>query len=368
VLVLKGGGGPGAFSRSLPQTVEVEAGFAASALHFLGGIAGWGYPWGGDGAKGRPVMKVTVHYAGGTTEEIVLRNGEEFADYIAPHDVPGSKRTSGVVTSNQLRYFSKPIAGRSMIETITLESFNNDVAPTTVAITAELAEAGAPPAAAAATGKPASGFKVLITGGGSSHDYEKWFHQADTVLLERGGLARVVYSDQPADFAGLLEGQDVLCQTANQAMPDPATRRAIADHVASGKGLVIVHAGLWYNWNDWPEYNRQLAGGGSRGHDRLGSFQVDVTAPGHPLMAGVPASFEIVDELYYFEPDAKGPPIEVLATAHSKAKDKTFPSVFVVKHPKARVVAITLGHDGRAHEHPAYQTLLRNAIQWAAGP
>ena len=39
----------------------------------------------------------------------------------------------------------------------------------------------------------------------------------------------------------------------------------------------------------------------------------------------------------------------------------------MVKHPKARIVGITLGHDARAHDLPAYQTLLKNAVQWAAG-
>jgi type 1 glutamine amidotransferase len=37
------------------------------------------------------------------------------------------------------------------------------------------------------------------------------------------------------------------------------------------------------------------------------------------------------------------------------------------QHPKARIVCITLGHDHKAHELPAFQTLLRNAVTWAAG-
>jgi hypothetical protein len=28
-------------------------------------------------------------------------------------------------------------------------------------------------------------------------------------------------------------------------------------------------------------------------------------------------------------------------------------------------VALTLGHDGGAHEHAAYRTLLANAVRWA---
>src|SRR5204863_5805283 len=96
-------------------------------------------------------------------------------------------------------------------------------------------------------------------------------------------------------------------------------------------------------------------------------FEVTVTEPEHPLMRGVPAHFTVSDELYWFEPDAKGSRIKVLATAHSPSKDKTFPMVFMVEHPKARIVGITLGHDGKAHDHPAYQKLLQNSVQWAAG-
>ena len=83
-------------------------------------------------------------------------------------------------------------------------------------------------------------------------------------------------------------------------------------------------------------------------------------------MKGVPAKFTLADELYWFEPDTKGTEIQVLATAHSKQKNKTYPMVFVVKHPKSRIAAITLGHDGAAHSHPAYQALLANALDWAS--
>ncbi|HSH15454.1 MAG TPA: ThuA domain-containing protein, partial [Verrucomicrobiae bacterium] len=208
--------------------------------------------------------------------------------------------------------------------------------------------------------------KVFMMGGGSAHDCEKWFHQADKAILLEGGLADPVYSGKAEETARLLPHADVLYQSANHELPASA-RQAILDHVAAGKGVVLLHAGIWYNWRDWPEYNRELCGGGSRGHDRLGPFTVHVTEAGHPVMKGVPASFEIVDEHYWFEPDPKGTPIKVLATARSKQKDKDYPMVFVVEHPKARIVAIALGHDDKAHNLPAYQTLLRNAVAWAAG-
>ena len=45
----------------------------------------------------------------------------------------------------------------------------------------------------------------------------------------------------------------------------------------------------------------------------------------------------------------------------------SYPSVFVVKHPKARIVAIALGHDAESHDFAPYQQILRNAVKWVAG-
>src|SRR5213078_4483796 len=72
-------------------------------------------------------------------------------------------------------------------------------------------------------------------------------------------------------------------------------------------------------------------------------------------------------ELYWFEPDPTGTPIEVLATAHSPSRNKDFPMVWVVKHPKAHIAGIALGHDARAHDLPEFKQLLKNAAAWAAG-
>jgi uncharacterized protein len=125
---------------------------------------------------------------------------------------------------------------------------------------------------------------------------------------------------------------------------------------------------MWYNFNNWPEFNRVLAGGGARGHDALGEFTVNVLNKEHPITRGVTPSFKITDELYYVTPDTNGTPIEVLAeTSPSKRYQKPHPSVFVVKHPQARIAGIALGHDARAHDLPEFQKLLVNAANWAAG-
>ena len=210
----------------------------------------------------------------------------------------------------------------------------------------------------------AKSIRILMVGGGSSHDFDKWYKKADAETLEKKGFATVTYTDNTDSIAAYLPETDVLYLTNNQPIDDPEVRKAIFDFVNAGKGLVLGHAALWYNWKDWPEYNLQLVSGGSRSHDKYGNFKVNIVEK-HPITKGV-KSFTLDDELYHYEPDAAGPGIEVLAEATTEDADKSYPSIFVVKHPKGRIVGFALGHDAASHNLPQYQQLLRNAVEWAA--
>jgi type 1 glutamine amidotransferase len=162
-----------------------------------------------------------------------------------------------------------------------------------------------------------------------------------------------------------LPNLDVLYLSNNQPIKDKAARDGIFQFADAGRTLLLIHPALWYNWADWPEYNRVLVGGGTKSHDKFGEFEVKVTRADHPLMNEVPASFRITDELYHFVQDTNGTPIEVLATGTSPVTGKTFPVVWVTRHPKAKIACITLGHDAKSHEHPAYKQLLQNAVKWS---
>ncbi len=376
LIVLKGGGG---VARQQPQRVEINnVNVKAARLHFLGGVGGWMYPYGGEGTKDLPAAKVTVKYADGTGEEFVLKNGVEFADWNGQAEVPGSKMLAGAVQRGQVRSFSRELAKGGVIQSITLESYNNSVAPVFVAITADngpapkkVADANAQ--ATTATDASAGAFtwgpgtKVLLVGGGSSHNYQKFFNESDTATLKAAGCS-VNYTEDGSVTARELPRVDVAILSVNApkwATPD--LRSALHAYVQAGKGLVLLHPGMWYNFNDWPEFNRDLAGGGSRGHDAIAEFSVNVLNPAHPITKGVTTSFKVTDELYYMAPDPKGTPIEVLAeTSNSKKFQKPHPSVFVVKHPQARIAGLALGHDARAHDLPEYKQLLINAAKWAA--
>jgi len=137
VMVLKGNA-PSSEGGKQPQQVEVNVGYAMKELHFLGGIGGWAWPFGGDKTKGLPVLKVTVHYADGKTEEFQFNNGVEFSDHIRENPVPGSKLAKGMVKKRQLRWFSRELSENKVVEKLTFTSAGNNIVPVIVAVTADL--------------------------------------------------------------------------------------------------------------------------------------------------------------------------------------------------------------------------------------
>ena len=212
-----------------------------------------------------------------------------------------------------------------------------------------------------------AGTKVLIVGGGTSHEFQKWFNEADGTTLRAAGKFSVNYTESAATASKALAGAEVLVLSTNQKNFDaPEFRVALMAFADAGKGIVLLHPAVWYNW-PWPEYNAQLVGGGSRGHEAIGEFNVKVLKD-HPVTRGLPKTFSVTDELYHVTLDPAGAPVEVLAqTSMAKGTQKDYPSIWLVKHPQARIVAIAPGHDGRVHELPQYKTLLVNAVSWAAG-
>jgi type 1 glutamine amidotransferase len=214
--------------------------------------------------------------------------------------------------------------------------------------------------------------RVLMVGGGSSHPYNTEYNPLDTAILQTAGFS-VNYTEDRDQAAAELKGADVALLSVNRRYFDaPEYRKALMDFAAAGKGIVLLHAGVWKMWPEWPEFYQQIAGGWALSHDRLGPFTVTVTNPTHPVMTGVPATFTVEDELYHENAEAASTaagtsPIEVLAETQPSAKYMTtHPSVWVTKHPKARIVGIALGHDHRVHDLPAFKTLLANAVKWVA--
>ncbi len=321
-----------------------------------------------------------------------------------------------------MRYFAVNLKAKGPLAKVVLEAIDGDVVPGTVALTV-----GAEPAAAAASvsaptqgaasgaWRPAScrpaacrpgrrragrwcarsegrrqgrraaaGHQADHVGGRQDEgpDRRRWqfprlrtpLRGTDVATLRAAGFD-VHYTEDRDQAAAEIRNADVAIIAVNrQHFDTPAWRTAVMDAAKAGKGLVMLHPGTWYGFADWPELNATIVGGGSRGHDKLGPFSVTVVKPEHPVVRDVPRTFEVVDELYYINAEAEKIPagtaaIEVLAeTSPSQRFMRPHPAVWITRHPTARVVGITLGHDERVHEHAAFKTLLVNAVRWAGQP
>jgi putative heme-binding domain-containing protein len=143
LIVLKGRNG---ITRDYPQKVEVTVPpLKAGRLHILGNVGGWAWPFGGEDTKGLPVAKFTATHADGSTQAWTLTNGVHVVDYINPsHECPGSKKVEGIVQGTQVRLYTQPLRNASPLTRLTIESFHNAVAPTFVAVTAELLDGNHP--------------------------------------------------------------------------------------------------------------------------------------------------------------------------------------------------------------------------------
>jgi len=358
VIVLKGGTAPDWDCKlRAPQRVEVPVGCSVQQVHVLGGIAAWGFPYHREKTE---ILKWTWKYQDGTNEEVVLHNGVEFGDWIGRNDVPGSTFVEGFLAEDswgQVRFHSLAPAQSKPVASIVLESFDNLFAPTIVAMTVEL-----PGTKRVTLEKPKprtpAALDVLLVGGGSSHDFGKWWGQRDLSLF-----ARAYYTEKTEEILPQLPLTKVLVLANNQPLEGDELRKAIMSFVERGGGLLLLHPALWYNWADWPQYNAKLVGGGARGHEEYREFDVTLGKAQHPLLDGVPRTFGITDELYQavLEKDA---PSEVLATGRSRGTQKEYPTLWTRTLGQGRIVCLTLGHDGAAHEHAAYQKLLTNSVRW----
>jgi hypothetical protein len=108
-------------------------------LHFLGGIAGFGWPATPGGKLGKPILRLTVLHSDQQKEIFEFKNGFEFANHKPRVDAPGSTFADGVLANaHQVRTFSVTLRKESPVTSLAFESLDPVVAPVFVAITAEL--------------------------------------------------------------------------------------------------------------------------------------------------------------------------------------------------------------------------------------
>ena len=399
VIVLKGGNGKGAYSKSFAQKVEIPVGSVANRIHFLGAVGGWG------AHADAVAMIAEIHFLSGKVQRKVFYGGVDFADYNGTGDVPRSKSARQLLSGEgrQVRTHWIPVESDEVIDKLVLSSEDTPIAPTTVAITIEIGGPPNPPRgkddsapkAGKKKGKANEGpsdllpkdnpkttqafgqqfgprkagqLRVLFAGAGSSHNFPAFFLGTDALTAKAAGYD-VAATPNLKETLALLPEADLFVFSGNHAQfGTPEFQKAIRDFGAAGKGIVLLHAATWYNWPLTTKYNDEFVCGGSRNHGHS-DFTFTVTKSEHPIMKGVPTTFVINDESYNIEltrPEGA----EVLGTiprqTPKEGLSNILPSVWTVKYPGTKVVCIALGHDEKSHDHPAYKQLLLNSLTWVS--
>ncbi|NUQ64332.1 MAG: ThuA domain-containing protein [Pirellulales bacterium] len=103
---------------------------------------------------------------------------------------------------------------------------------------------------------------------------------------------------------------------------------------------------------------------------RHGGMAVRITAPKHPICAGLPATIQLIDEPYW-PPRGDLDKVTVLATSDERLGDsgpvKPQPMFWTYQRGKGRVFGCTLGHYNWTFDDPYLRILLLRGMAWAAG-
>jgi uncharacterized protein len=183
--------------------------------------------------------------------------------------------------------------------------------------------------------------------------------------------------------------------------PSEAFRRAIRDRFEAGRGAVAMHHAL-AGWADWPEWHEFVGGRflyqpeEVRGHSWPDSgyrhevtYTADVVAD-HPVVQGLPASFEVTDELYLapvFESDIQplvrarhGFVADNFYSAAAAVAGRMFDNAGWTHSPGSNCVAwvrqalnapmvyLQFGDGPPAYANPHVRRILANALDFVAIP
>lgn len=227
---------------------------------------------------------------------------------------------------------------------------------------------------------------VVVTGGPPhAHDFVASSSAIATVLTRAGHRVQVRHDVDDA-FCALVAGGDRPAAVVVNALlwrmegekydawrdewaysPSAPAREAVTAYVHGGGALVGSHTAS-ICFDDWPGWGELLGGGwvwGTSSHPPVGPVTVHRAADvEHPVLSGVPATFDTVDEVYGDQ--LLHPGTVPLAFAKRHAADADQPVAWVAERGRGRVAYLGLGHDAAAVSSPVPARLLANMVAWAS--
>lgn len=227
-------------------------------------------------------------------------------------------------------------------------------------------------------------------------------------VVDQPAAAQLMNPDGMAPYDALvlydMPGLDFDATVDRPAYVDPgdAFRTGFEALLTQGKGIVALHHSL-AGWPAWPGYGEHLGGtflyrpSVVRGEMRPDSgyrhevdYVAEVVTPDHPVVAGVPATFAMKDELYLGEifEDEVTP---LLRARHAYVQENFYSAAAAMQgrmfdnegwsHPEGSnligwtrrainspIVYLQPGDDATTYDNPIYRRLVENAIRWVISP
>lgn len=242
--------------------------------------------------------------------------------------------------------------------------------------------------------------KALIVDGQNNHNW-KGTTPIFKKQLEETGLFSVDVATSPprgddvSGFRPAFAEYDVVIDNYNGAGWSEQTKKDLVDYVRGGGGLVVIHAAN-NAFRNWEEFNRMIGIGWGRtekdgpfvrwadgevvyddspgrggSHGSMHPFQVNVRAPEHPIMKGLPKVFMHAKEELYNRLRGPAENMTVLATAFSPKEKRGSgfeePILMAIDYGKGRVFHTVLGHAPEpCCTSVAFAVTFQRGAEWAA--
>lgn len=184
--------------------------------------------------------------------------------------------------------------------------------------------------------------------------------------------------------ASLQKFSVVIFNSASGDMLSDAQEAAFQDWLQAGGGWIGIHAAGDSSHKGWTWYVDNLIGADFTAHimgPQTQAATINAELADHPVMAGLPPSWEQEEEWYSWEESPRVRGFTPLATVDETSYDP-FQRIFgsdrdlrMGDHPvvwincigQGRSLYSAMGHWASAFDIPEYQQLLENAVVWARG-
>ncbi|GIQ69581.1 hypothetical protein XYCOK13_24050 [Xylanibacillus composti] len=191
------------------------------------------------------------------------------------------------------------------------------------------------------------------------HPFDKIREGVTTILSE---VVEITYTeDYDALLADSLNSYDVFVSLADQWKNKLTSEQTagLLSFVSNGGAFVCIHNGI--SLQSRSEVCRMI-GAKFTGHPPYREIQIEVAATDHPIMKDVP-SFIIQDEPYQYDLLPYTDKTVLMEYEHEGGR---VPAGWCQEYGLGRVVYLMPGHDAGPFDIPAYRTVIRQSVQWAA--